>query len=460
MNIAIVIGASKYQPNLVDLPACESDSEAVSHMVQSTGKYHEWLVIREETSAALVKEKLAAFTSKHKEDKKIEEVFFYFSGHGDFDGAEFRYLLSDYDPKRPNQTSLQNSELDSLLRSLGSSLTVKIVDACQSGITYVKDKDAMEGYLKGTQKHFTNCYFMYSSQSDQPSYQSKEMSWFTRRIVEAVVNHPASTLRYKDVIDYVSDAFTDNPLQKPYFVAQADFTEIFIPRDKALIKKLSKLLQVVAGAQEERADEDRPSSFVELVKQDASKYCTEEEAHAIMEQLYQKIQNYSPPPEFRDLYELKHEVAYDYQETPNLTTIGLWLLQNKHDYFAEPFYNYKHDRVFKRKEGISGLITTTEMPYAALSVSAVPRFQNIPQMKCFVIPVISKTHLRLFWTWVEVRDIGWQESGILAPGQWTTQELPLKDAAAIGRWVATFISDMWKETRALIQAKLGIGEGQ
>ena len=125
-----------------------------------TDKCEDILYLTESTSTTSksVKSKLTNFVQKYTSEE-IEEVIFYFTGHGSFEEDQFYYVLSDYEESKKRQTCLSNDELDNLLRSLSANLTIKIVDACQSGIRYVKDPDIFRKYLQESEKNFDKCYF-------------------------------------------------------------------------------------------------------------------------------------------------------------------------------------------------------------------------------------------------------------------------------------------------------------
>lgn len=177
INIGIVIGVSDYQ-KANPLPGCLADANSIKQLLELSNKCDDILFISENTDSRNVKSKVASFVKKY-ENEDIDEAIFYFSGHGLFDDNEFYYILSDYTESKTKQTSLENSELDNLLRSLSAKLTVKIVDACQAGTRYVKDPDVFRKYLQRTEEGFDKCYFFYSSQNDQSSYQSDVISDFT-----------------------------------------------------------------------------------------------------------------------------------------------------------------------------------------------------------------------------------------------------------------------------------------
>jgi len=162
MNVAIIIGVSDYGAADRNLPACTNDISVMSTLLAKTEKYDQTLQIDGDAKSASVKDRISAFVAGL-QGETIDEVFFYFSGHGEYFQDHFYYLLSDYDPKRRNQTALDNSELDSWLRSLNAEMTIKAVDACHSGVQYIKEPGAFRKYLQESQNGFKKCYFFFSS---------------------------------------------------------------------------------------------------------------------------------------------------------------------------------------------------------------------------------------------------------------------------------------------------------
>ncbi len=213
-NLAVILAVSTYL-RADPLPACTRDGEAVAEVIKSSGRF-ETLVISGDNGAAEVKQELVEFVNANK-GEKIDQFVFYFTGHGDLVGEEFYYILSDYEKTRIKQTSLENSELDNLVRSLVPQLFVKIVDACHSGVSYIKSAEQLQEYIKGTKDRFSSVYFMFSSLSGQKSYADDNLSDFTKCIVEAVKCQQGKMARYKDIMDFVSDYFELNASQNSIF---------------------------------------------------------------------------------------------------------------------------------------------------------------------------------------------------------------------------------------------------
>ena len=113
MNIGIVLGVSEYLDSSNNLPGCLKDAELIKNILDKTNKFEEILYLNEKLTSAHIKERLTSFISKYKEND-IEEIVFYYTGHGEFVNDEFYFLLSDYSVQKRKQTSLQNEEIDSL----------------------------------------------------------------------------------------------------------------------------------------------------------------------------------------------------------------------------------------------------------------------------------------------------------------------------------------------------------
>jgi hypothetical protein len=179
MRVAILIGVSEYLDKRSNLPACKYDVEHMAEIIKATGKYDEVLFFSGDVRAAKLKTEISQSIDSLSKNP-VEEVFFYYTGHGDFRNNEFYFALTDYSETSLRQTSLQNSEMDNWLRALNPKLAVKIVDACNSGTLYIKDDSYFEAHIKKSVDQFEACYFMFSSSSQEPSYQDNALSYFTR----------------------------------------------------------------------------------------------------------------------------------------------------------------------------------------------------------------------------------------------------------------------------------------
>lgn len=266
MNLAIILSVSEYTDSINNLPGCKKDADCINNIITKTSKFDEILFINDKLSSGKVKEKLTTFISEHK-NKRIDELFFYYTGHGEFKNNEFYYLLSDYNQIKKNQTSLQNEEVDSLFRTLNPDIVVKVIDACQSGKAYIKEAGAITKYFQKTINRFNRCYFLNSSLKDQSSFQTEVISDFTLSFINSIKEHDTNEIRYKDIIDFISDVFEKNTLQTPFFVVQADYTEKFCVINKTLKEYLNNLDTTFFDETEEKEVE---TSLLDKIKKQAA----------------------------------------------------------------------------------------------------------------------------------------------------------------------------------------------
>ncbi len=170
---------------------------------------------------------------------------FYFSGHG-YQNEEAYFILKDTDMSKIRSTSLGNDEIDDLIRDYQPKLWVKIIDACQSGLTYIKSVDQTDMNIR-TNKSFENCIFMSSSKKTQASMATQEYSLFTKVFVEAVLRLvEEEQIRYIDIQNYVSDVFSGEKMQTPFFVSQSDGRDIFANTTEELKQLAAEFFKVVS----------------------------------------------------------------------------------------------------------------------------------------------------------------------------------------------------------------------
>jgi hypothetical protein len=474
MNIGIVVGVSQYSSKPGNLPACKKDVECVSSILRSTNKFDEIVVISEDTRSTTVKTKLTEFIKANK-DAKPQEVFFYYTGHGEFIGSDFYYLLSDFNSERRKQTSLENSELDNLLRSLKPELAVKIVDACQSGVPYIKDMDSFNKYLKGTQETFKNCYFLFSSLTEQSSYQDDNLSFFTRAFAEAIFSHPGPTIRYKDIIDYVSERFEKDATQTPFFIVQADFTDEFCGITESVRNALKSVLVKSNGAANGPVSSLPGASLIELVREDSKDYYTEQEVKKVLVDLFTRVKEVHHPQEATELFEVDSQIGVRYEALGDMSAIGQWFQENKQEYFAKVIFK---KQVVEAKSFISfyslvegegtqkprktfiqvptKIRPTIEMPYSHIIVQGKPKYTNLNTVALVLVPFVSQTHVRFFTAFCTYRDIGWDHKLLGTDVNWSTMEMKLKDEKAIGEYFNKTVTKFWDFALEPIKKKFGL----
>lgn len=426
MNIAIIIGVSEYEDNTNNLPGCKKDADMVNTLISKTGKFESILYINENFSSAIVKEKITEFVTENKTNK-IDELFFYFTGHGEFYSEEFYYILSDYNKNKKKQTSLQNEEIDSLIKTLSPDLVVKVIDACQSGKSYIKKPSVVAKYFKETQDKFNNCYFLNSSLKDQSSMQSDIISDFTLSFIKAVKEHKSKDIRYKDIIDFISDEFESNELQTPFFVVQADYTEKFCEINdtiKEYLNQIDTILSETGG----KGDDVESVSLVEKIKNQASEYLNKEQVLQVITELKTEIEKIKCRNELNEVYDLEIIFSENYDDIIDTNVIGDWLDKNSHEFFAKSItkrvrtYRDNANSAFMRTQEMLGLGTNVEykyikdgfdieieVPYKTIIFNLNTKFPNIESYTSRIVFLISKRKIRFFYFITNFETKNWDD---------------------------------------------------
>ena len=450
MKIAILLGVSKYAESKNDLPACEFDLEFMQKLLNLTGNYEEiYSPSCDGMTASDLKNSLAEWIEKYSKDdkKKIEEIFFYYTGHGEFFKGEFYFQLSDFDAKKRSQTSLTNSELDTWLRGLEPELTVKVIDACNSGVPYIKgdnnDASRVVKYLDSTKGNFENCYFMFSSMAEQPSLQDRQLSYFTKTFLDAVRNSDSTDTRYKHIIDYISDEFENNgdySQQTPFFVTQAAFTEIFctITDD---IRNLEYVKLAFTPTLDGTNDVPKNSSLKQLVEGDGKYYVGEEDALKILASLKDGFEKYAYPDDINDLYDMERVFQQSVTGLPLRKTIGRWLENSDHEFFAELTYKSVYEDYSseilssmggrRKVQVLDGFEFTADVPFKVVRIRTKRKHPNIHDYHCVVTYLISSSKICLFYFYTRYRYKNWDDKVLVLDTSWTNIERSLNDVELI-----------------------------
>jgi len=223
-NLAIIVGVTDYVEEELRFPACENNVSIVRDLLLGSGKFS--VIVLPSDDAKNLISQIADVIGNFR-SKDIGEVFFYFTGHGEFVNDGLRFMLRDYSTERSAQTTLENSELDRLLGSLSPTLVVKVVDACFSGALHLKCSAGFaDKMMAQPQNAFSKYYFLSALQTDQKSWVNG-ISDFTREFVKAVANSSLDTIRYRDVIDRLLDASINSARHSPLYVIQGKCEEVF-----------------------------------------------------------------------------------------------------------------------------------------------------------------------------------------------------------------------------------------
>ena len=449
MKIAILIGVDQYTDSRINLPACKSDVDLMEQVLHSTGEFESILSISENCTGNNIKDKITGFVSELK-GNTIDEAFFYFTGHGDFYEHQFYYILSDFDTSKRKQTSLENNEVDNLLRSLQPKLTIKVVDACYSGISYIKGEKEINEHLEKSKNGFKDCYFMFSSNQNQASYQDDELSFFTRSFLKSLSKKDDQKIRYKDIIDFISDEFDRDTGQTPIFITQGAFTDIFCFSNSEIKKIIDPILYKSAGEDPENKSESVTTEMMTLekvVQEGAKQYCDAEEVEDLLNSIKEHTLNFEYSIDIKPffIFENKFQSHRYSEELLKEKVIGDWLSKNDEEYFAEtveeeidyevevPDYSSigmmrgGYRTKTKYRNSISGFKTTSNLSYDLVRIDAEPKFPNIPPYNCTLLIIVSKKSMLLFYYFAQYREKNWVERKLNSNIKWQYSKGSLKE---------------------------------
>ncbi len=413
-HYAIVLGVSQYIC-AEELPACANDAKLMCEFLKATGKY-ELLALPGDANKHQVVEAIENFLPDVGSDEGIGEVLFYFSGHGCQDD-EMHFILSDTIREQINSTALNNSEIDDIVRRKQPQLFVKIIDACQSGLTYIKsiEGDFEEG-LSRSAKTFQNCIFLSSSKKSQSSFADNAYSYFTKAVVDAVVHSKQAIVKYTDIQNYLSDVFKKDKIgQTPFFSTQCDGTETFCEKNN----NLKAFLETLKG--EERV-EDKSADSEKIARiEDYLNRCREEDdVRGIMDQVKSVMENMKLNTEWiKQFYDfvfdrnVAHGGGSYYEEASIAKT-----LYSKLD--SENLFVRIEFETVKRESPFGGIIPSyreqpsefhpiaTGLP-CILSYSLKAKDANLPDYDIPFIFIYSPTYFYVFTSTQQFVRKGWKE---------------------------------------------------
>lgn len=482
MKLAIVIGVSEYQyDDFGNLPACKNDAELFKDVVSDVSNIDDLLYINASPKAFDAKKQLSEFVQKHK-GKTIDELVFYFSGHGGRYEDDFFYIFTDFKESKKESTGLRNTELDGFVRTLKPKLFVKIVDACFSGTQYIKAEANTRSELEKSAKdnQLNDIYFMFSSRDDRTSLAGPEFSKFTESLFTGLLDHTGD-IRYRDLAAYIADDFNSNGLPKPIFISQADLVENF----GVVTDNTQKLILKAFGLTEKpkEVDVQQPitteppaaSSLVELVKKKAdSDYCDKDTAMTRLAHLKDGFQGNNWPKDIVGIFEISVHQNIGPHSIPNCLRIGIWINENKSkDFFAVPTYKediyeveeykalpkkpsssryssiaalamassrlfgehddteYKLEKIKKRRQLVDGFSYSFENENNVLKLTLEPKYISVKPIVAYIVCLYSKTDLAIQYSYEFLKSTNWETRAHPICENWKVKKIKLKNEASI-----------------------------
>ena len=327
------------------------------------------------------------------------------------------FIMSETEVEKINSTSLNNSEVDNIIRKLKPHLFVKIIDACQSGLRYIKNiqVNGNEENCLST-KGFENCIFLYSSKSNQYSYADDKYSEFTRHILDAIHSQKSKSVRYIDIQNYLTDVFQrDNKEQTPYFNTQCDGTEIFC-------EKNHKVCEVLKNINKESISKDSDDSKekIEQIKRYLQISRTEEQVSVIMNDIQSVMQdNIGVQGWIKEFYDVScsnsaEHLKHTYREE---TSILKLLVQKSRS--ENLFVNVQYQQIEKKNQFNPFTVNYVNKPVSYYaSQHSLPEFINysfkaknssLPDYEVPFVFIYSPTYFYVFTSIKQFIQKGWKE---------------------------------------------------
>lgn len=495
-RIALLVGVSEYS-NEKSLPACDNDLEIVSEVISRAAVFDEVVVIGDSPGSKVAKEKIASFVRRY-EDTDVDEVLFYYTGHGARRGEDFLFLFSDYDHGKIEQTSFRNSELDGMINSISPGLVVKVVDACHAGVEYVKSESTLEDVLsKSASSRLKRVYFFFSSASTEPSIAYTDLSVFTKSFASCIAESSGRELRYRDIMAYLADDPNVKKHQTPLFIQQANNTEVFCVVSEEMASHVSQMiaatkvpeslgLPVPVTVPATEGASARENRLLSEVKAQAKDYCSESQALSTIGSIPEVSERFGWGSVLGELYEIQSTPNTDFDAVPGIAAMAEWLLKAEEPYFAEILYA---EEEFEAKERVeieeprsildSPLMRTPKkrieyktvtryrqipnsiepmVPAACCLVvlSFTPREEVLPWVRGYVGIVFSKRRLTLFCKHEVEIEKSWSKRVVENRNEWKLIHSNLKIDTEVKNSVEAALAHIKEGVIAEVEARVGV----
>lgn len=427
-------------------------------LLSASGKYSQGILLFDKNTSQ-VNVELASFIRKH-QSTNIDEIFFYFTGHGERD-TDFHYLLVDFEDERLNSTSLSNESLDQMLRSLGAEIVVKVIDACYSSQRYVKDKQGFQEIFEKSKNEYQKAYFMFSSSENQTSKASSDLSFFTRSFLNSVPLESERDLLFREVSASIADDSFLKRYQSPHFVTQANHTEVFLTVNTQVIR----MLKDISGELNNRNIKD-----AEIVEEDNSnlalqepillaqlkelekKYWSKEDAEIGIEHFVSSIENYELSTELTEIYDILVPLEEEFDWVPGVDKVAKWLDSSDQEFFVKISRSTETYKEMARPISIAAMLSsdtpkevvktrivptsfkpTVDFAYKAIFFLFEPKLESLFPIQIFILFAFSKSSFAIFSKYEKFREITWGERSLENSNSWNIDKANLKDKSDLER---------------------------
>lgn len=394
-NIAILVANTEYR-SAASLACCAQDLAAIDELIQATGRFPVVEALLNQESPQL-KDRIRSVIDSN---SHIEEIFFYFTGHGYQNEADFFFCATNFDVRRPNETGLSNDDLHTLLRPAKAQLVIKVIDACSSGALLFK---ADGSFLPPSKNAFKNIIQIASCLDSQSSLTGDPLSLFTSHFIKAALRKAEGTVYYTDIIDALRDEFLNNNSQTPHFVSQGTGREYLVENAKRFETLRAKLYEAQAGV--EHQSETHPAVVAELtplaiLAKAEQQFAKKDRAQAFIGELFNRISERAKGlGVFQDLFDSTVAIHSDFREpTTRAFIISVLKGEKRPDNFVTAAMSQEQRRrdpfnltsIAAMWSGSDSLVThydltlNCSLEQAQLKVTLLPRFVSL---KMFVLVI-------------------------------------------------------------------------
>lgn len=206
-KFAILIGMNNYEDDV--LPFCIKDVEDMEHVLITYCRFSKKNIFKITDSDKPVKEQIDEAFAIIEKDFKIKRdlLFFYFSGHGDYDKKEEKSKIIFED-----DTELTIEDI--LIRyfyKISPKNQYLLIDACHSGGKVYFKSNNPEKEIRRLNHNSSELCFMFATESKKKAVQDEDIqnSYFTYFFLEAIKND-----RLYDEDGYLTIQAIDNYLKK------------------------------------------------------------------------------------------------------------------------------------------------------------------------------------------------------------------------------------------------------
>lgn len=494
-NLAILIGVENYQ-HLTVLPPCGRDVDLIFNILHISEKYQNILLLNNSPISTSAKVQIAEFIRAHQETE-IDEIFIYYTGHGTRKNDDFFYLFADFNEQRLEQTSFRNSEFDSMLKSLQPKLTVKVIDACQAGTEYIKSNQELQLIFdKSSKESFNKAYFLFSSSNVESSIALQDYSVFTKSFARSIINFREKSIRFRDIMAYISDDPEVTKYQTPLFIQQADNTEIFLNITEGVSTFINQLIskseelsnidkfkeesdEVLIENNSEQATAE--SILMNKIKTKSQKFCSEKEVENSILNFGNRLTEFSWSPLINEFFSIKHDFENQTVSLSSRKDIAKWIFKSQELYFTEIIYEdeayevnqkveYEENNTYtaffgrtkrveykpvtRYRKVIDSYTITAPRPFQSVIFKLEPTEQILSWYKVFITLIFSKSKLVVFYKYEIEKELNWNDRLIEEKNEWKSVSCGLKNSNEINELADDVLQDISQLIEQHIQSSI------